>query len=91
MFLSLHLRLVKSVSTDLSCLVSRSKTNVARIAVRSEAEYGVVVYMCTVELASCQESVFLGASLNSSASHLFQTPPPVSDWLYADRLHAIDR
>ncbi|KRZ87140.1 hypothetical protein T08_12463 [Trichinella sp. T8] len=35
MFLSLHLRLVKSVSTDLSCLVSRSKTNVARIAVRN--------------------------------------------------------
>ncbi|KRZ52399.1 hypothetical protein T02_7196 [Trichinella nativa] len=32
-----------------------------------------------------------GTSLNSSASHLFQTPPPFSDWLYADRLHAIDR
>ncbi|KRZ47805.1 hypothetical protein T02_2326 [Trichinella nativa] len=31
------------------------------------------------------------ASLNSSASHLFQTPPPFYDWLYADRLHAIDR
>ncbi|KRX28507.1 hypothetical protein T09_9842, partial [Trichinella sp. T9] len=30
------------------------------------------------------------ASLNSSASHLFQTPPPFTDWLYADRLHAID-
>ncbi|KRY49200.1 hypothetical protein T03_302 [Trichinella britovi] len=35
MFLSLHLRLVKSVSTDLSCFVSRSETNVARIAVRN--------------------------------------------------------
>ncbi|KRY44434.1 hypothetical protein T03_2664 [Trichinella britovi] len=34
---------------------------------------------------------FTRASLNSSASHLFQTPPPFSDWLYADRLHAIDR
>ncbi|KRX78984.1 hypothetical protein T06_15141, partial [Trichinella sp. T6] len=31
------------------------------------------------------------ASLNSSASHLFQTPPPFFDWLYANRLHAIDR
>ncbi|KRY43232.1 hypothetical protein T03_422 [Trichinella britovi] len=31
------------------------------------------------------------ASLNSSASHLLQTPPPFSDWLYADRLHAIDQ
>ncbi|KRZ64457.1 hypothetical protein T08_14486 [Trichinella sp. T8] len=34
---------------------------------------------------------FTRASLNSSASHLFLTPPPFSDWLYADRLHAIDR
>ncbi|KRX83945.1 hypothetical protein T06_4263 [Trichinella sp. T6] len=31
------------------------------------------------------------ASLNSSASHFPQTPPPFCDWLYSDRLHTIDR
>ncbi|KRX31264.1 hypothetical protein T05_14307 [Trichinella murrelli] len=30
-------------------------------------------------------------SLNSSLSRFPRTPPPFSDWLYADELHAIDR
>ncbi|KRX32091.1 hypothetical protein T06_12631 [Trichinella sp. T6] len=35
--------------------------------------------------------LFHWASLNSSASHFPQTPPPFCDWLYSDRLHTIDR
>ncbi|KRX64928.1 hypothetical protein T09_1453 [Trichinella sp. T9] len=43
------------------------------------------------KLCYISRNCYIRASLNSSASHLFQTPPPFSDWLYADRLHAIDR
>ncbi|KRZ61973.1 hypothetical protein T02_14019 [Trichinella nativa] len=31
------------------------------------------------------------ASLNTSASHFPRNLPPFCDWLYADRLHTIDR
>ncbi|KRY94030.1 hypothetical protein T11_11411, partial [Trichinella zimbabwensis] len=30
------------------------------------------------------------AILNSSEAYFPQTPPPFCDWLYSDRLHAID-
>ncbi|KRZ81611.1 hypothetical protein T08_13861 [Trichinella sp. T8] len=53
-------------------------------AVAAEKEYYAIL------VVTPGSKCLLRASLNSSASHLFQTPPPFSDWLYADRLHAID-
>ncbi|KRY11909.1 hypothetical protein T12_9264 [Trichinella patagoniensis] len=43
-------------------------------------ENGIVAFDCAVS-----------ASLNSSASLFPQTPPPLCDSLYSDRLHTIDR
>ncbi|XP_003370615.1 conserved hypothetical protein [Trichinella spiralis] len=51
----------------------------------------VVRWMKQVYIVVVPGMVYSWASLNSSASHFPQTPPPFCDWLYSDRLHTIDR
>ncbi|KRX69571.1 hypothetical protein T06_6897 [Trichinella sp. T6] len=44
-----------------------------------------------LSIRTCVHGYCNGLRLNSSASHFPQTPPLFCDWLYSDRLHAIDR